>query len=268
MFAEVGEQQQSWALVLGASSGFGAAVSIELARRNVNICGVHLDRRATIASADQTKAAIEQNGREALFFNVNAAAADKREQVLDELTARATPGSVKLLFHSLAFGSLAPLVGEDAKVSARPAQVGMTLDVMASSLVYWSQGLVWRGLMAEGGRILAMSSSGSTRAMAAYGMVSAAKAALEAFVRQLAVELAPRGITANTIRAGVTDTAASRKIPGWDALKEKVASVNPAGRMTTPQDVASAVGLLIEPGAQWISGNVIGVDGGEDISGA
>jgi enoyl-[acyl-carrier-protein] reductase (NADH) len=143
----------------------------------------------------------------------------------------------------------------------------MTLDVMASSLVYWTQAVVWRGLMASGGRILAMTSAGSHRAMHAYGPVSAAKAALEAYVRQLALELAPRGITTNAIRAGVTDTAAARKIPDWESVSGRALGLNPGGRLTTPQDVAGAVALLVEPGAQWINGDVIGVDGGEDVAG-
>jgi NAD(P)-dependent dehydrogenase (short-subunit alcohol dehydrogenase family) len=78
--------------------------------------------------------------------------------------------------------------------------------------------------------------------------------------------LAPLGITANTIRAGVTDTAALRKIPGWEGIRDKALSQNPAGRLTTPADVAAAIALLVEPGAAWISGNVIGVDGAEDIA--
>jgi enoyl-[acyl-carrier protein] reductase III len=267
MFALVSRNGRPWAVVLGASSGFGSAVAVELAAKGVDVCGVHLDRRATMTAAEETKAAVEASGARALFFNVNAADAGKRAEVLDRLAEEAGPGSVRLLFHSIAFGSLVPLIGENAKSSARAAQVEMTLDVMASSLVYWTQELVWRGLFGEGGRVLAMSSAGSTRAMASYGMVSAAKACLEAYVRQLALELAPRGITANTIRAGVTDTAALRKIPGHEGIKAKAEATNPAGRLTTPADVARVVGLLIEPGAQWVSGNVIGVDGGEDIAG-
>ena len=75
--------------------------------------------------------------------------------------------------------------------------------------------------MGEGGRIFAMTSAGSTRAQAGYGVISAAKAALEAYIRQLALELAPKGITANTIRAGVTETAAFHKIPGSAGIAAK-----------------------------------------------
>ncbi len=263
----VSKGRGAWALVLGASSGFGSAVAVTLARQGFSICGVHLDRRATLRAAEQTKAEVDAADVDSLFFNVNAADADKRQQVLDALTERANGGGVKLLFHSLAFGSLSPLVGDGAESSARPAQIAMTLDVMASSLVYWTQDLVWRGLLASGGRVLAMTSAGSHRAMASYGMVSAAKAALEAYVRQLALELGSRGISVNAIRAGVTDTAALRRIPGWEALAARAAAANPRGRLTTPDDIAGAVALLLEARADWISGGVIGIDGGEDIVG-
>ena len=92
----------------------------------------------------------------------------------------------------------------------------MTLDVMANSLVYWTQGLVAKKLMGEGGRIYAMTSAGSLHIWGGYGAVSAAKCALESHIRQLAFELVPLGITANALRAGVTDTPALRKIPGSD----------------------------------------------------
>lgn len=267
MSAGSSETHSGWALVLGASSGFGSAVSVALARKGLDICGVHLDRRSTIQNAERTRAAIEDAGRRALFFNVNAADENKRGEVVDALSSECGEGDLRLLFHSLAFGSLAPLVGVDVKSSARASQVAMTLDVMASSLVYWTQDLALRGLLGEGSRVLAMTSAGSSRATGGYGMVSAAKAALEAFVRQLALELAPRGITANAIRAGVTETAAAQKIPSWESLREKALTTNPGGRLTEPADVAAFVALLLEPGAGWVSGNVLGVDGGEDVVG-
>ena len=267
MESEVGGSASRWAVVLGASSGFGAAVALRLAGDGYDVCGVHLDRRATMASAEQLAADIAKAGRRSLFFNVNAADDAKRSEVLDALGRAAAPGSVRLLFHSLAFGSLAPLVAGDEKTSARRSQVEMTLDVMASSLVYWTQALVWRGLLSEGGRVLAMTSAGSHRVTAGYGMVSAAKAALEAYVRQLAVELAPRGIAVNALRAGVTDTPALRKIPGWEDIKARAERTNPGGRATMTDDVADVVSLLVRPESRWVTGNVIGVDGGEDVVG-
>ena len=146
-------------------------------------------------------------------------------------------------------------------------QIDMTVDVMAHSLVYWVQELVSANLMEKGGRIFAMTSAGGSRVLPSYGPVSAAKAILESHIRQLAMELAPRRITANALRAGVTDTPALRKIPGHEKLIESARLRNPQGRLTTPQDVAAAVGVLAQLNTYWITGNVIGVDGGEDIVG-
>ncbi len=195
------------ALILGASSGFGEASALALAEGGFDIYGVHLDRRAGLEHVTEIVAAIEAAGRRASFFNVNAADAEKRADVLDQIEEETGPGSVRVLLHSLAFGTLRPLVDRNPESVITPKQMEMTLDVMAHSLVYWTQGLVSRGLMGDGGRIYAMTSSGGDRVSPFYGPVSAAKASLESHCRQLALELAPLGITANAIRAGVTDTS-------------------------------------------------------------
>lgn len=256
------ESLSGFALILGASSGFGAATARALAREGMDVCGVHLDRRATLPEAERVAADVRGYGRKALFFNVNAADEAKRAEVLDALEQQAGPGGVRLLMHSLAFGSLKPLVGEGAVTKP---QLEMTLDVMANSLVYWTADLARRGLLADGGRVLAMTSSGATRSIPSYGPVGAAKAALEAYCRQLSFELAPRNVAVNAIRAGVTDTPALQRIPGSDEMLRTQLAKHPAGRLTTPEDVAEAIALLARPGARWLSGNTLGLDGGEDV---
>lgn len=259
----------TWALILGASSGFGEAVSLELAGLGMHILGVHLDRKSTMANADRIIGEIKSRGREALFFNVNAADPDKRREVLDAFQARAggTGGKppIRVLLHSLAFGTLKPFITESEPESLTKAQMDMTLDVMANSLVYWTQDLVARKLMGSGGRIFAMTSAGGARVWKTYGAVSAAKSALESHVRQLTLELGPHGITVNAVMAGVTDTPALRKIPGSDRMLQMAQAKNPSGRLTTPQDVADAIGLLAQPKAHWLTGNVVCVDGGEFV---
>jgi enoyl-[acyl-carrier protein] reductase III len=264
-------QPQPWALILGASSGFGEATAIELARAGMNIFGVHLDRRATLPHVEEIQNAIRALGREPVFFNVNAADEEKRQEVIAAIGARcrdsAQPGTVRVLLHSIAFGSLLPYVGGPGEKVVTKAQMEMTSDTMAHSLVYWVQDLVSHGLMIHGGRIYAMTSSGGTRAIPSYGPVSGAKALLESHIRQLALELAPFGITANAIRAGVTDTPSLRKIPGSDQLVEFAAMRNPHRRLTTPEDVARCIAVLCHENTYWMTGNTIGVDGGEDIAG-
>src|SRR5215510_4801040 len=104
-----------WALILGASSGFGEACSLELARTGMNIIGVHMDRRERLTHADDIQKRIRETGREAVFFNVNAADDDKRattvEYIRNRLQADQPQGTVRVFLHSLAFGSLKPLAG-------------------------------------------------------------------------------------------------------------------------------------------------------------
>ncbi|MBI2881870.1 MAG: SDR family oxidoreductase [Candidatus Tectomicrobia bacterium] len=261
---------KSWALILGASSGFGAATARALAQEGMHIAGVHLDRRKTLPLAEAVRDEIGGMGKKALFFNVNAADPERRAEVLDTVAAaiRETGGgAVHVLLHSLAFGTLRLYIADDPSEALTQKQMEMTLDVMAHSLVYWTQDLVHRGLMGRGGRIFAMTSEGGHRVIPHYGAVSAAKAALESHIRQLAAELAPRGIAANSIRAGVTDTPALRAIPGHEYMIEVTKKRNPGGRLTTPEDVGKAIAALCREGTDWITGNVIGVDGGEDIVG-
>ncbi len=260
-----------WALILGASSGFGAAVSRTLARAGCHIIGVHLDRRATMPAVEQLTEEIRALGREAWFFNVNAADEQRRGEVLDEvkrrLDERGQGEQVRVLLHSLAFGTLRPFVDVDPKEQLTPRQMDMTCDVMAHSLVYWTQSVLERELMSREGRIFAMTSNGARETWGGYGAVSAAKSALESHCRQLAMELAPRGITVNAVCAGVTDTPALKKIPNNDKIAEVAMRKVPTHRLTLPEDIANALVALAQPCTYWMTGNTLFIDGGEAHSG-
>ncbi|MGC6494758.1 MAG: SDR family oxidoreductase [Myxococcota bacterium] len=259
---------RSWAIVLGASSGFGAASALALARAGYNIAGVHLDTRATRARADAVAEACRNEGADVVFFNGNAADARRRSNALDALRGIDDAPHIAVLLHSLAFGSLLPMTGPPDAPRLSERHLNMTLDVMAHSLVFWTQDLIDAGWVDARTRILALTSSGSLAALPNYGAVSAAKAALEAHVRQLAAELAPRGIRVNALMAGVCNTPALQKIPGHPALLETAQRQNPSGRLTTPEDIASAILWMLHPGSQWVTGQVIPVDGGETIAGS
>jgi enoyl-[acyl-carrier protein] reductase III len=255
-----------WALVLGASSGFGAATARALAKNGYNILGVHLDRKATLPAVEKLVSDIEATGHKAIFHNINAADQIKRHEVLDyfvDTYHKHGQHEIKILFHSLAFGTLKPLVGRTSEEMITKSQLEMTMDVMANSLIYWTQDLVRRDLLGEGSRIFAMTSDGASLNLPSYGAVSAAKCALESYIRQLAMELGRRGITCNALLAGVTDTPALNKIPGARNMLFAAIAKNPFSRATLPEDVANAVLLLVRPEASFISGNTLGVDGGE-----
>jgi enoyl-[acyl-carrier protein] reductase III len=115
--------------------------------------------------------------------------------------------------------------------------------------------------MPPGSSVVAISSLGSTRVLDNYALVGASKAALEALVRYLAVELAPRGIRVNAVSAGVVDTGALEHFPNKEAMLEMGAR-NPVGRMVTPEDVAACVTFLCSPDAEMVRGQTLVVDGG------
>jgi NAD(P)-dependent dehydrogenase (short-subunit alcohol dehydrogenase family) len=171
------------------------------------------------------------------------------------------------MLHSLAFGSLLPFIAEDPDEAVSESRMEMTLRVMAHTLVYWVQDLVRRDLLSQGSRVYALSSSGAERVAPNYGAVSAAKAALESHMRQLTLEVGPRGIAVNCLRPGVTDTPALRAIPGHEGYLEEALRRNPQHRLTTTEDVAKTLVALADPALTWISGAVIPVDGGEIIVG-
>jgi hypothetical protein len=125
---------------------------------------------------------------------------------------------LRVLMHSLAFGTLLPFIADDPREAVNRKQLEMTLDVMANSLVFWTQDLYRAGLFDTGSKIY-------------------------------------------------TITPALMKIPEHDAIIEASNRRNPSGRMTTPRDVANAIVALSGDGFDFLTGNVIGVDGGEYITG-
>ncbi len=263
------ESRNLYALILGVSSGFGRACAKELASIGYNIYGVHLDMGSNRQKTEDFRQELLAMGVKAKFFNANAADDKVRMEVINEIKQihSETDGNnvLRVLIHSLAFGSIKPFFSTDHSEMVNRKQVEMTMDVMANSLLYWVQDLFRSELLAENSRIFALTSIGSTRVMSNYGAISAAKCALEAYIRQIAIELSRYKITANAIMAGLTDTPASQKIPGFNQMLLHAKEHNPFGRNTVPEDVAKAISLLVDEKFYWITGQTIGVDGGECI---
>jgi enoyl-[acyl-carrier protein] reductase III len=259
-----------YALILGASSGFGKAISLALAKDGVNIIGVHLDRAVTMPAVEEEIALIKSYGVDAHFFNVNAADPNRRADVLntvEDIFKNKENPTIRVIVHSLAFGTLKKFIDIDSTLQINQKQLEMTLDVMANSLVYWTQDVMKKKLMKSGAKIYALTSTGGSRVIEAYGAVSAAKACLESHIRQLAMELGQKGISANAILAGVTDTPASRKIPNIDIIMDYTLHRNAQGRLTQPEDIANFILDNYKRGSHWMTGGTIHVDGGESVTG-
>lgn len=259
-----------WAVILGGSSGLGLASAKKLARHGMNIALVHRDRRGAMPRIDAELADIRATGVALHTFNLDATVDLERERVISELKQRlGAEHGVRLLLHSIAFGNLKPLVAGAASDEPllEDEDFARTVYAMGLSLLSWTRELHNHGLFRKDARVLGFTSEGGSRAIAGYAAVSAAKAALEAASRSIALEYAPHGLRCNLLQPGVTDTPALRLIPGAERMLESARLKNPSGRLTTPSDVADAVALLCTPEAFWINGAILRVDGGEFVAG-
>ena len=251
------------ALILGVSSGIGKACAVELASKGLNIIGLYM--RKPKQAIDDLEEEIKSLGVDVKLVKMNACNYEAMDSLLSSNEFQDL--KIKIFIHSLAFGSMKPFISKNANDRLNKKNIDMTLDVMSNSLIYWAQTLYENNFFIKGSQIIAMTSSGGRRQWNSYGAVSMAKAALESASRQLAVEFAPYNIAVNNLQAGVTDTPALRKIPGNETMIERTLSINPRNRLTTPDDIAHVVSLIGLSHHTWMTGNVIRVDGAEDIVG-
>ena len=142
-----------------------------------------------------------------------------------------------------------------------------TVFMMGYDYLLWGRELCKEGLLSKDARLVAMTSEGNEVAWKGYAAVSAAKTALEASCRAMAVELAPYGVSSYIVQAGITDTPAGNAIPNFDLMKAQARLRNPFHRLTTPEDIAETILGLCGPTLRWANGSIIRTDGGEAISG-
>lgn len=260
------ENKNYWALILGGSGGLGLASAKKLAQHGCNIIIVHRNRKSDSAVIEEEFAQIKSTGVNILSFNEDALHVEKRYSVIKKIQEKiGEQGKIRVLLHSIAKGNLKPMIAGD-KPALQNDDFHLTLEAMAFSLYDWTKLLFEKNLFAADARVISFTSEGNVKALKNYAAVSAAKAALEAITRNIALEFAPHGIKANCIQAGVTDTESFRMIPGHEQIKEYTLNRNPLKRLTTPKDVANVLYLLCKDEAAWINGSIIIADGGEHIS--
>ena len=262
---EVEQNKHFWALVLGGSSGLGLATALKLAKHGYHILIVHRDRRSDMEEIDLAFHEIRKQGVQLKTFNRDALNSDTRIALIKELSDVLSDGKkIKVVVHSIAKGSLKPMYSANTPTLSA-MDISLTFEAMALSLYEWTKALHDQKFFASDTRIMAYTSEGNTRVLPHYGAVSVAKVALEALVRNMALEFAPLGIKANCIQAGVTKTKSFEMIPNSEEIEAHALSRNPNGRLTTPEDVANASYLLTREEAKWITGTVLKVDGGESL---
>lgn len=237
------------ALITGGSRGIGRAIVQVLSNAG---CDVAINFLRNKKAAEETAQSLKKTP---LLLKGNVADEEDVSKMFE--TIQKEWGSLDILVSNAASGVLkSPL-----EVTLRHWQ--WTLDINSWALLSLTQKAL--PLMKNGGRIIAISSLGSTRAIPNYTLVGASKAALESIVRHLAQELAPKKINVNAISAGVIDTEALTHFPNRQALLEGSKFKTPAGRLTEPSDVAKVTLFLCSDLSEMIHGQTIIVDGGYSI---
>lgn len=231
-------------LVTGGSRGIGKAIALRFASLGARSVAIGYMRGD--AAAEETAEELRALGVEPILVRGNVAS----QRIADEVAAL---GALDVLIHSAATGVIRPALETDDK------HWDWTLSANARALLSLTRAAA--PSMKPGSSIIGLSSLGSTRVLENYALVGASKAALEALVRYLAVELAPQGIRVNAVSAGVVETGALEYFPNREAMLE-MGRANPVGRIVTPADIAACVTFLCSPDAEMIRGQILVVDGG------
>ena len=239
-------------LVTGGSRGIGRAITLRFASSGTRL----------FINFFQNRTAAEKTAEDAISCGakVHLLQADLKDQEQIRGMFREVErlyGRLDVLIHNAASGVLRSILELTAK------HWNWVLDTNARSLLLCAREAA--SMMHEGGRIISLSSNGSSRVIPQYGAIGISKAALESLTRYLAVELAPKGITVNAVSAGAVATEIWSLIPDGQEILEKIRERTPSGRLLNPEDVAAIVYFLASPQAQMIQGQVIVVDGGYSL---
>lgn len=254
---------EEWAIILGASEGSGAAIARAAALEpGLHVFGMHRGRHPQSAAA--VERAIREAGRRAHFLLGDAGTMEGARAGAAALAEEIGPGKVRLFVHAIANASVGALAsGDDAQLPAY--KIEKTFASMAHSFVYWAQELLARGMLAPGARLVGLTNPVVGSLVPGLGLVAATKAALEVYVRQLAVELGPRGYRVNLVNYGLVDTPAGRAgFPEgqWGEVLTRAAQVTPARRLCTVEEVGRLVSFLCSDAAEWFNGATIDFTGG------
>lgn len=242
------------ALVTGGARGIGRATALKLAQHGADIAIVYYN---SSDEASQLAKDIEALGRRAMIIQANVADQQSVKEMF--VTFQSQFDRLDFLISNAASGVLKPAM----KMSTKHWRWCLETNALAlNHLVCESQSLLQRG-----GRVIALSSLGAQRAIPNYAFIGASKAALEALVRSLSIELAPMGVTVNTVSAGVVDTDALKHFPNREQLLQAYQAQALAERPLTPEDVANTVYLLCQPEADMIRGHTLFVDAGYSVVG-
>lgn len=241
------------ALVTGGSSDIGQVLCRRLAAAGADVAFTYFSDHD---GAEAARAAVESEGRHCEVLRANFREDAAADAVVAEVKSRW--GAVDVLVHNAASG-----IFREVK-DLKPRHWDWCLKVNTTSLYTLARGLLAgdEPLLNQGGRIIALSSLGGSKAIPQYAAIGASKAAIESLIRHLSVEVGPRSITCNAISPGIVETRALEHFPNKAHLLEVASSKTAMGRLVVPDDVAELVLFLCSDAAGMIHGQTIHLDGG------
>ncbi len=240
------------ALVTGGSRGIGKSIASELGRRGATVIINYLKNHE---AAKTTVEELKLQGIKTTRIKAHVG----EEAAIDSLVSKIENqfGQLDILVNNAASG----VMRSTTELSVKHWDWTMNINARGP----WMLSVAASRLMPDGGRIINISSPGSTWVLPAYFAVGVSKAAIEAVTRYLAVELGPKGIAVNTVSPGFVMTEALNAFPDQLGIRDIASRPTPAGRTITPEDVSNVVAMLCSSDAEMIRGQVIVVDGGETL---
>lgn len=241
------------ALITGSGRGIGRATALKLASLGCDIVVNFFRRRE---AAEKTAEEIRALGVKSEVIKANVGDAAKIDEMFDMIGDRF--GYLDILVSNAASGVGRPIVDVDVKAW------DWTMDINAKAFLLCAQRAA-KLMEGRAGKMVSISSLGSSFVWPTYAVVGVSKAALEALTRYLAIEMAPRGICVNAVSASAVNTEAL-KFYIKEGLVKDMKQTTPAGRMVTPEDVANVVAFLCSEDAFMVRGQTVIVDGGTSVA--
>jgi enoyl-[acyl-carrier protein] reductase III len=241
-------------LVTGSGRGIGRAIALHFARHGADVIVNFFRNRAP---AEETVREIEKLGVRALLVKADVGDLEDLNRLFNEVENGF--GGLDIFIHNAASGYNRPALKQ------KPKGWDWTMNINARALLFAAQRAVPLMEKRGGGKIVSISSPGSTRVLPDYIVVGASKAALESLTRYLGVELISKGINVNAVSPGVVETDALNHFASMgnqDRILQDFIKQVPAGRLITPEEVAEVTAFLCTPAAAMIVGQTIAVDGG------
>lgn len=256
---------RGWAVVIGVTGGTGKACAVSLAGDpGLDIFGMH--RGHWVEEARAVSGAVEAAGRRCHMRVADAGEYEHVVEAAQELRDVAGPKSVKVFVHAIANASYGTFTPMKPWKQLRPDQVAATFASMAHSFVWWTQELVKLDLLAEGARLVALTNPMVDSVVHGWGLVAAAKAALDSYVRHLGWELGQAGHRVSLVKFGMVETRAIRVAfppEEWEMVKRMTAARTPCKRLCTVEEVGRFVSFLASPAAEWFNAGLIDLTGGQ-----